>query len=136
MTSPRCRWGPAALPAEARRFLTGLHELRVGVQTGGRRDPVGVRKASAPLMSILNNGITRQCPDTETARPVVAPPSPQAIQLTQLLTLNERQTQLLAERSVWGIGAEHPSSVFEPFGGAPTLPGSSGLGLSICRRVV
>jgi two-component system, NarL family, sensor histidine kinase EvgS len=80
-------------------------EVREILQTGGGHYHVGVRKALAPLVPILNKGITRQRADTGAAQPALALPGAQSIQLPQLLALNERQAQLLAERSVWRIGA-------------------------------
>lgn len=42
----------------------------------------------------------------------------------------------VVEDSGAGIAPERQASLFEPFAGEPVVPGSSGLGLSICRRIV
>ncbi len=80
-------------------------EVREILQVGGGHYHLGVRKALAPLVPILNKGITRQRAEAELAQPAVTLPGAPEIKLAPLLALNERQAQLLAERSVWRIGA-------------------------------
>jgi two-component system, NarL family, sensor histidine kinase EvgS len=95
-------------------------ELASGVPVYWRQDPMRLRQV---LTNLLSNALKYTHSGSVCLSVRRADTAPQA------LLFEVRDTGV-------GIDAQRQGSLFEPFGGEPTLPGSSGLGLSICRRIV